>query len=311
MNYPSLYTIIVTWNKKELLISTLDDLLNQSYPNNKIIIVDNNSTDTTEEAIDEFLKDKDIKYIKNEDNYGWAKGNNIGIEIALQEGAEYVLLCNNDVIIEDVNIISDLISGLINNKGSASIISPIIKSFANKNHVQFKGISIFDNHEKIKLNKFIKNTIVLSDRYKYSDSAAGAFMLINSNVFKTIGLFDSKFFMYGEETDFCYRAWQKNIHTIVDLKKCLFHIGGASSGGDNNSFILYYKTRNLLYFLFKHYKFINRPNFFLYSYFKQKLKTIIRIIFNRYKSNDSRTKLILVLLYGILDALLGRHNRRY
>ena len=53
--------------------------------------------------------------IENDENYGWAKGNNIGIEYSLKNGADYVLLCNNDILLKDNDVITKLVSTVEDN----------------------------------------------------------------------------------------------------------------------------------------------------------------------------------------------------
>lgn len=97
---PKVSIIILNWNGEEYLEDCLTSVLNQTYEDSEIIVVDNNSTDNSLE----FIKDKFPKaeVIALEKNYGFAKGNNIGIKYALNKyNPNYVLLLNTDIEILD------------------------------------------------------------------------------------------------------------------------------------------------------------------------------------------------------------------
>ena len=90
-DYPLVSLIIVNWNGKKWLRNCLDSVYSQNYKNFEVIFVDNASTD---DSVD-FVKDNypETKIIQNEDNYGFAKGNNIATRIAK---GKYLFFLNND-----------------------------------------------------------------------------------------------------------------------------------------------------------------------------------------------------------------------
>src|SRR3989304_1841235 len=85
--------IIVNWNGEKYIKDCLESLKNQSYRDFDIILVDNNSSDDSLEVAESY---EDIFVIRNKINYGFAKGNNIGIQRALKDGYKYVVLVNCD-----------------------------------------------------------------------------------------------------------------------------------------------------------------------------------------------------------------------
>ena len=95
--FPKVYVVIVNWNGRDDTIECIKSVKNISYPNFEIILVDNGSKDNSIDSIKEIFKD--INYIENKKNLGFAEGNNIGIRLALNNDAEYIWLLNNDTIV--------------------------------------------------------------------------------------------------------------------------------------------------------------------------------------------------------------------
>ena len=121
--------LILNWNRWKDTLECLDSVFNISYPLYKIIIVDNNSSDDSVVRIKKWAQDKNLSYkeyeegegekfsfdkgiilIKNRENYGFAKGNNIGINYILDySDADYIFLLNNDAVIKDADIFQKMI----------------------------------------------------------------------------------------------------------------------------------------------------------------------------------------------------------
>ena len=90
--------IVLNWNNYNDSAECLESLNNIDFPNCEIILVDNASEDGSAERLK--MNYPNISLIKNHDNYGYAKGNNVGIKQALKNGADYVLLLNNDTVVD-------------------------------------------------------------------------------------------------------------------------------------------------------------------------------------------------------------------
>src|SRR3989339_346256 len=98
MNKPLVYILILNWNGKEDTLECLSSLKKIDYPNYKTIVIDNGSTDDSVKIINK--KYPKIKIIENKKNLGYAEGNNVGIRYALKNKADYVLILNNDTIVD-------------------------------------------------------------------------------------------------------------------------------------------------------------------------------------------------------------------
>ena len=103
---PKVTVIILNWNGKEDTLECLASVKKIDYSNFEIVLVDNGSVDDSVEAVSEHYPD--VTLLQTGDNLGYAGGNNVGIRYALDNKAEYVLLLNNDTVV-DVQLINAFI----------------------------------------------------------------------------------------------------------------------------------------------------------------------------------------------------------
>ncbi|MCE5214153.1 MAG: glycosyltransferase, partial [Methanobacterium sp.] len=101
METPKVTIVIVNWNGWEDTIECLKSLYHVNYTNFNIIIVDNHSQDDSVKKIKDYIENKKLILIVNDENYGFAEGNNIGIRYAQKNfNPDYILLLNNDTIVD-------------------------------------------------------------------------------------------------------------------------------------------------------------------------------------------------------------------
>ena len=104
--HPKVSIIILSWNRKDVLRACVNSVLEIDYTNYKIIVVDNASTDRSAHELP--LSFPSVKFIRNKENLGYAGGNNAGIRYAVKKGTDYILLLNDDVIVD-----SDFLTELV------------------------------------------------------------------------------------------------------------------------------------------------------------------------------------------------------
>ena len=129
-------------------------------------------------------------------------------------------------------------------------------------------------------------------------------MAVRRSVFEKIGLLDEELFMYGDETDFCLRAWQNNIQVAIDQRLLVYHKGDLSSQSVSPN-TLYYKTRNLYYLCQKHKNHL--PNFYYFrkKYFRNFLASLVRRIrTEKIISKHSRAE-----IRGVYHAIIGKTGK--
>lgn len=194
---PKVFVIILNYNGKDVLTSCLASVYQSSYLNFEVVVVDNSSTDDSfEVAKKQFSR---AHFIKNSANLGFACGNNLGIRFALEKFADYVLILNNDACLKK-NTLFEVIK-LAQEKKVPTIINPIILNAKGKQSIWFAGGEI----QWLKM-KTVHLTKVFSKNAYETQYCTGCAMLIAKEIFKKIGLFDERYFLYYEDSDFSVRA---------------------------------------------------------------------------------------------------------
>jgi GT2 family glycosyltransferase len=243
--------IIVNWNGRKWLKNCFDSIYQQTYKNLEIILVDNNSSDNSVSYIRKNYPK--IKIILNDKNYGFAKGNNLGLKVAK---GDYYFLINNDTYIKDVDLISKLIS-FLEKKPEVSLVQPQIRLLENPQKIDVCGsfwtnttlLYHFGYHKFIKYKKYNQSFPVFSVK--------GAAMLIRKDIVNKIGLFDEKFWCYYEETDFCHRVWLSGGECWYFPETYLLHAEGGTSINFDNYFLQYHSFKNKIRSFIKNFEGIN------------------------------------------------------
>lgn len=301
------FIIILNYNHLTELKLTVTSFLKQDYSRMSLVVVDNGSTDMCLTWVKENYPE--IKIIENGNNLGWSGGNNVGITFALQSKADYIVLSNNDIYLEETNLISRMVKAMESLKEQkVSILGTKVNFFPEKEKTHNTGWKMYPKEEKkgYSFNKHrTYSTFNLAEHYEYVDSADGCFLMADSNVFKSVGLLNENYFMYADEIEFSMRAWSKGYKSAVDKNLTIYHKVGTSSI-PHSPFSTYYRYRNL-FFLVKHNP---EKRHFILVYFKDVIKAIILLFFS---SMNFKIKLetLQALLKGIKDGFLNNSGMRY
>jgi len=243
-----IYTIILNWNGYQDSKECIQSLLQATYKNFIIVLVDNGSNTNEAELLEnEFPA---IKAIRIEKNLGFSGGNNIGIKYSLEQNADYILLLNNDTTVER-NFLEPLVEKILQDK-HVGVVAPKINYYSEPNLVWSAGGKI----RKIRASGFAdydKIESQLNTKDREVGFVSGCCMLIRKEVFEKIGLFDENYFLYVEDTDFCYRVKEAGYKIWVTPKSKIFHKVNSSTKNNNFLLPLYYTTRNRLYFVKKNF----------------------------------------------------------
>jgi len=293
--------VVLNWNQPKLTIDTITSILkikslNFNY---KIYLIDNNSTDNSYNIFKkEYRKNSKIEIIQTDSNLGYV-GNNVGIKKAIKDNFDYVLLINNDVIV-DPNFLNELLAGA---KLGYDLVGPKIY-FASgfEYHSDWYspkeiGHVIWSAGGQIDWNNIYGSNIGVDqvDKGQFDkindkvDFLTGCCLLIKSSVFKKIGYLNEKYFMYLEDMDFCQRAKKVNLRMSYIYKSKIWHVnsGSSKSGGNLHD---YFITRNRLIFGFEYARFKTKlalireslRQLFSLKTSKWKKKGILDFYFNKY-----------------------------
>jgi GT2 family glycosyltransferase len=257
---PEVCIIILNWNGKELLKDCLSSLFKVTdYPNYKVIVVDNGSTDGSVEYVKKNFPQVDV--LPLDKNYGFAEGNNKGIKYALKKyKPKYILLLNNDTKIIQKDWLKKLVETAESDK-KIGIVGP--KLIYPDGRIQH----IWTIVNPYRLQFFITNyKRGEKDSKKFSilkevDALSAACVLIKKEVIEKIGLLDESFTPFWlEDTDFFIRAKNSGFKLIYNGKVKVVHFEGVSTKKyakrkdlTENKNVFFIQRKNMLYFLLKHY----------------------------------------------------------
>lgn len=224
MDYSKVAIVILNWNGLDDTIECLESLKKISYPNYEVIVVDNASSKNDVQVLKEEYWDY-IHLIANTKNYGFSEGNNIGIRYALSKQSDYVLLLNNDTVV-DRDFLTELVT-VAEADEKVGIAGGKVYYYDNQNKLQTVGgkvnwwfgrISHFGDQEDV--GQF--------DRMVERDFLYATSMLIKVEVIEKISLLDATFFFGIEEYDYCTRAKRVGFKVVYVPTSRVWHKAGAS-----------------------------------------------------------------------------------
>ena len=238
------YAVVVNWNGRSVIEACLTTLLASDYQDLRIIVVDNASQDGSLDAIRERFPD--VTVLANSQNLGYAAGANDGARAALEGGAAYVLLLNNDT-----EIAPDAVSHLVAAAAAdrlAAFVGPLIYYADPPDTIWSLGGSVSYWTGDI-AHRALRET----DRGQYSniervDYVTGCAVLCSAEALRKIGLMDEGYFMYNEDTDWCERAHRAGFHVLVAPLAKVWHKVSTSSGGGLTPFKIYHRIRSTFRF---------------------------------------------------------------
>ncbi len=226
--------IIVNYNTLELTKNTINSVIEKIKDlKYEIILIDNASTDSSIEFFEKEYKNK-IIFIKNDENLGFGRANNKGIEIAK---GKYVFLLNSDTLLIN-NAIKILFDFMEKNENCGVCGGNLFDVNLKPTHSFLKKLPCLSSEIDFQLNFFGKFFRKISNRrndFNYSKNEkkvgyiTGADMMIRKKVLLEIGMFDKEFFMYSEEAELTYRIKQKGYEVISVPQAKIIHLEGKSS----------------------------------------------------------------------------------
>ncbi len=240
--FPLVSIVTVNYNQSTTTIDLIESLSQITYPNIEIIVVDNASKNDDAKVIKE--KFPRIVLVESIINYGFAGGNNLGI---MRSRGEYVLLLNNDTIVEP-NFLEPLVNKFQEHP-EIGAISPKIRYYYKKDTLQYVGFT--------EINKYTNRNITLGDgeldigQYEVDKETAychGAAMMVPMKVIKEVGMMSYEFFLYYEEADWCIRIRNAGYQIFYVHNSLVFHKGSVTTG-KNSALKTYYLTRNRIVFM--------------------------------------------------------------
>ncbi len=300
-----IFVLILNWNGKSDTLECLDSL-KEARGSFKTIVIDNGSTDGSVPIIQ--ARFPEVNLIETGENLGFAEGNNVGIRYALQEGADVVVLLNNDTVVDPFFLL-----GFMSQK-EAGILGGKIYLYDKKEHFDHLGGRW--NRKKCGFDLIGYRE---KDEGQFSDTteldyACGALLWIRKEVFAAIGLLESKFFLIWEESDFCFRAKRAGFPVMLCTEARIWHKVSASFKGKSHS--NYFFWRNRFLFIERNYPFSEWLYLFFIILFPKLLKTAKLLVLKKIQlswrhdvNREEKVKQYSAALRGAKDYFLRRFGK--
>jgi len=238
--------VTVLFKSDDVLPDFFKSIAKQTHRDYILYLVDNSVNPTSDKIIEKCLAENSVteyRHIKNTDNVGVAEGNNIGIRQALADDCSHIIILNNDIELEQDFVFSNMLA--LCEKGERIIIPKIFYYdtrliwMAGGTMNKWRALGIHYGDGKADAPEY--------NVAKYITYAPTCFMMIDSSVFKSIGLMDAKYFAYYDDTDFVFRACKAGYKMYYEPTLTVLHKVSSSTGGDS-TFYVYYSNRNKIYF---------------------------------------------------------------
>ena len=299
---PKVAIVVLNWNGWKNTVECLESLSQIDYSSYQVILVDNGSKDNSVQQIQTYaagnvmVNSKFFQYsktnkpltliadakdvvpnfrgeiflVQNSANFGFSMGTNIGLRLAQKHLADYVMLLNNDIVV-DKKFLNELVDQA-EMDSQIGVAGPTIYYYDRPKTVDFAGENLIV--WRVKGKEFT----VPSKLPREVDKIEGSCMLIRREVLDKIGLLYTKYWAYWEETDFCFRAKKVGFKVLYVPKSMIWHKVAQSIGGEGNLQREYYLNRNRLLFARRNLSWSNQVKFLLYFFgFELWLKTAVEL----------------------------------
>lgn len=251
----------MNWNGEEDTIECLDSLKSLDYPDFDVYLVDNSSESESINGIIHYLngesyysydlvekddllsynrkEDSNLVFILNDENAGFAGGNNIALNyIGENVSSGYVMLLNNDTVVTD-----DLLNGLVdkfNESDDTGFVGAVHYYYDSPDMIQTVGGGNIDLvHGECMAVRFIGS----QDEF---DFLTGSCVFMSCEVLREVGVMDEEYFMYWEDVDWSTRARNQGYKLRISDIGCIYHKEGASIPSLSR---IYYHTRNRILYM--------------------------------------------------------------
>lgn len=250
--------IILNYNNADETINCVKRLT-KFVKNAQIIVVDNRSTDNSKGKLEKEFKTTKIILTFGSVNGGFAYGNNLGIQMAIQKGFEYICVLNNDVIINN-DFLSPLLRKL-SNDSTIGVIGPCIiddNDFVINTGNKIKMTSISFKHGINEGEKFHNVTDKIFD----CDFLTGACLIFRSSIINVVGYLPEQYFLNFEETEWCRKIKMNKYRVVCDAQSVICHTGEKTIG-KINGLQVYFLRRNIVLFELRNGNLFEKIIFFI------------------------------------------------
>ena len=217
---PLVVTVILNTNRRDDTLACLESLARNSYENHRVIVLDNASTDGSVDEINRQFPA--VRTVGLSRNAGYAGNNNVGISDAMLQGADWVLVLNEDTVL-DPDCLTHLVSAAMSGK-EVGIVGPMVYHFDEAETIQSAGGTLTPSWKARHIAQNELDSHQFSDPHRV-DWVSGCAIMVRGSVIHQIGMLDERFFYYWEEVDWCLRAREHGWKILQVPEARLWHRG--------------------------------------------------------------------------------------
>jgi GT2 family glycosyltransferase len=232
--------IVVNWNAREDTRECIESLERSNYRDFDIILIDNSSEDGSVEYLRGLFPN--VTLVANSTNERFARASNAGMQLALERGAQYVFLFNNDAVVDE-SAIGELVR-VLDSAPDIGAVGSKIYYFAEKDVIWSAGGEVMlwagiTRHRGIRRK----------DCGEFDEQAdvgylTGCALMARKELVEQVGLLDPSYHMYAEDADWCMRAKKAGFRIVYVPASRVWHKVSLSSGGEFSAAKIYEKTRS-------------------------------------------------------------------
>lgn len=245
---PFVMSIVLNWNRTNDTFHCVNSLLKSDFPNLGVTVVDNGSTVDPTHKITSL--DPAPNVIRLGVNLGYGGGNNEGIRYAIEAGADYLLILNNDTIVAP-NMVSELVR-VAEGHQAAGMFGPIVRLLESRDTLFAAGSFIRWNRGQ----SWHRGMFEPSTQYSFLtepesvDFLNGSCVMVRRGLVEEVGGLDASYFLNFEDVEWAVRAKSHGFSSVLVPSSSVWH-GVSSTQGRDSPSTVYYMTRNALRFFWE------------------------------------------------------------
>ena len=257
-DHQAVTAIVLNWCNESETAACLDALAASRYPALTVLLIDNGSPDGSGERL--HARFPTISYLQTGANLGYAAGNNRGFDWALASGADFVLVLNDDTVIDP-----DCIGALVraSREAGAAVAAPQILYFDEPQRVWYGG-GVFSTMRAMGLHLRENQPLDASEQRLPITFVCGCCFMIPADVLRTVGGFDESYFAYVEDAELSLRLARAGRVMVYEPAARVLH--RIKRGAQSTPFQIRQRDRNRRKLVARHYGIIDRLRFTLWFY---------------------------------------------
>lgn len=289
--------VICNYNKKDYVVNCIRSVLDSSFQDMDVYVVDNASTDGSAEAVEEEFGDR-VRLIVNQENLGGAGGFDTGLRELQKHDYQYFMLMDNDIVADRLAV-EELYRFMEEHPETGMAGSKVFFMDDPERIWGFGGIIDYDSYTHRDQYRNCRDSDAVPDFY-YCDYVAACSLIVRAEAVGRIGVMPEENFIYWDDMEWGYRFNEAGYKVAVYGKSKIWHKAGGRNAG--NTFIHYYMWRNRIRFFMK-----VLPEEKLEAFAEAILSEMFRMIYS--VNLKGEVNIIRTLAYAFDDAVHGRMGR--